>query len=46
MENIKDLELSEMLNISGGVNLAYEIGYTVGSFIKKFTILRTIVQMI
>jgi hypothetical protein len=31
MENVKDLEISEMIEISGGVNPAYEIGYAIGS---------------
>jgi hypothetical protein len=35
MENIKELELSEMLQISGGVNAAYEVGYIIGKTLKK-----------
>jgi hypothetical protein len=35
MENLKELELSEMVKISGGVNLAYEVGYVIGSTLKK-----------
>jgi hypothetical protein len=35
MENLKDLELSEMVKISGGVNVAYEVGYALGSGLKK-----------
>jgi hypothetical protein len=31
MENLKDLEISELIEISGGVNPAYEIGYAIGS---------------
>jgi hypothetical protein len=40
MENLKELELSEMVQISGGVNVAYEIGYAIGSFIKKLSVLK------
>jgi hypothetical protein len=42
MENLKDLEYSEMMHISGGTNVAYEIGYVLGSFVKKLTILKTL----
>jgi hypothetical protein len=35
MENLKELELSEMVQISGGVNVAYEIGYLLGRTVKK-----------
>jgi len=42
MENLKILEYSEMMQISGGVNVAYEIGYALGSFVKKFAILKTL----
>ena len=31
MENLKELEFSEMVQISGGVNVAYEVGYAIGS---------------
>jgi len=31
MENLKELEVSEMIEISGGLNVAYEIGYALGS---------------
>ena len=46
MENLKELELSEMLQISGGVNVAYEVGYAVGSFIKKLSILKFISELL
>ena len=36
MENLKELEFSEMVQISGGVNVAYELGYAFGRFKKKF----------
>ena len=35
MENLKELELSEMLQISGGRNVAYEVGYAIGRCLKK-----------
>jgi hypothetical protein len=46
MGNLKELELSEMLQISGGVNVAYEVGYAVGSFIKKLSILKFISELL
>ena len=44
MENLKELELSEMLQISGGVNVAYELGYFVGNLVKKFVTLKTLFE--
>jgi hypothetical protein len=35
MENLKELELSEMIQISGGINVAYELGYLLGRTVKK-----------
>jgi hypothetical protein len=35
MENIRDLEISEMVEISGGVNPAYELGYALGSSFRR-----------
>jgi hypothetical protein len=35
MENLRELELSEMRQISGGENLAYEIGYALGKAVKR-----------
>jgi len=46
MENIKELEFSEMVNISGGVNLAYEVGYAIGSGLKKVFFLRTLFEFL
>jgi hypothetical protein len=46
MENLKELEVSEMVQISGGVNLAYEIGYAVGSLVKKLTLLKFISEIL
>ena len=36
MEQIKELEISEMIEISGGSKVAYELGYALGSAIKQF----------
>ena len=40
MNNLKDLEISEMIEISGGVNPAYELGYAIGDTLRKFLLLR------
>lgn len=46
MENLKELEFSEMLQISGGVNLAYEVGYAIGSGLKKIFFLRSVFELL
>ena len=46
MEKLNELELSEMLQISGGVNVAYEVGYAIGSLFKKLTILKSALEML
>jgi hypothetical protein len=46
MENFKELEYSEMLQISGGVNIAYEIGYAIGSGLKKIFFLRSVFELL
>jgi hypothetical protein len=46
MENLKELELTEMVEISGGVNVAYEVGYAVGKLVKRLAILKSIFEMI
>jgi hypothetical protein len=35
MEKIRDLEVIEMIQISGGTNIAYEIGYALGRTVKR-----------
>jgi hypothetical protein len=45
MENVKELEPSELLKISGGVNLAYEIGYVAGRFVRNFILAKSIFTM-
>jgi hypothetical protein len=42
MENIIELNPSELKEISGGVNPAYEIGYAIGSFVKNILLFRSI----
>jgi hypothetical protein len=42
MENLKDLKLSEMIQISGGVNVAYELGYVLGRTVKKIFFIVTL----
>ena len=46
MENLKELEISEMLTISGGTNIAYEIGYAIGSGLKKTHISKSIMNLL
>jgi bacteriocin-like protein len=35
MEKLKELDFSEMKSISGGINLAYELGYALGKAAKR-----------
>ena len=35
MGKITELELPEMIQISGGENIAYEIGYALGKAVKR-----------
>lgn len=46
MENLKELELIEMVQISGGVNAAYEVGYAIGNLIKKLSILKFVTEFL
>jgi hypothetical protein len=45
METIKELELSEMIAISGGVNPAYEIGYAIGSCLRKLILIESLLRL-
>jgi hypothetical protein len=45
MKNVKDLELYEMVSISGGINLAYEIGYAAGKLLRNILLARAIVNL-
>jgi len=40
MKNLKELEVSEMIEISGGINVAYEIGYAIGSALRKLLLFK------
>ena len=40
MENLKELEVSEMIEISGGLNPAYELGYAIGSTLRQIILLK------
>jgi hypothetical protein len=46
MENLKELEFSEMVQISGGVNLAYELGYAIGTGIRKILFTRSLMELL
>jgi bacteriocin-like protein len=46
MENLKELENSEMMQISGGVNLAYEIGYAIGSCVRQIILFKGLRSLI
>jgi hypothetical protein len=46
MEKLRELELSEMIQISGGTNVAYEVGYFIGNGIKKFLLLTSAFKLI
>jgi hypothetical protein len=46
MENLKELELSEMVQISGGVNVAYEVGYAIGTLIRKLAPLKFLSELL
>jgi hypothetical protein len=35
MNNLRELEISEMVEISGGVNPAYELGYAIGTALRR-----------
>lgn len=45
MENVKDLEISEMIEISGGVNPAYEIGYAIGTCLRKLILIESLLRL-
>jgi hypothetical protein len=46
MNNIKELEVSEMIAISGGtVNPAYELGYAIGTCIRQLVLFQGIARL-
>ena len=46
MENIKELEMSEMIEISGGVNPAYELGYAIGTCLRQIILFQGLRSLI
>jgi hypothetical protein len=44
MENLKELEISEMIKISGGSQAAYDLGYALGTAIRQFLLVGSIVR--
>jgi len=44
MKYLEELEVSEMKEISGGINVAYEIGYAFGSAIRQFLFVGGIIR--
>lgn len=46
MENIKELEMSEMIEISGGVNPAYELGYAIGTCLRQILLFQGLRRLI
>jgi hypothetical protein len=45
MKNIKELEISEMVEISGGSRVAYELGYELGTAIRRVIIAFEIITL-
>ncbi len=41
MDKLKELDITEMIEISGGVNPAYEIGYGIGSCLRQLLLLNS-----
>jgi len=46
MGHLKELEISEMMEISGGSKLAYEIGYAIGSCLRHILLLQGLKNLI
>lgn len=46
MENLRELKISEMIEISGGVNPAYELGYAIGSTLKQLLLIKGIQNLL
>ncbi len=42
MEDLKELTHSEMYEISGGENIAYDIGYALGYYLRQFIIISSV----
>ena len=46
MEHLKELEISEMMEISGGSKAAYELGYAIGSAIRQVLFVTSIARFL
>jgi len=42
MGKLKILEVSDMIEISGGENIAYDIGYALGYYLRQILIIRSV----
>ncbi len=42
MENLKELTTTEIFEISGGENIAYDIGYALGYYLRQILIIRSV----
>jgi hypothetical protein len=46
MYNLKELEVSEMIEISGGVvNPAYELGYAIGTCLRQIILIQGLCKL-
>ena len=45
MENLKELEVSEMIEISGGLNPAYELGYAIGTCLRQLILIESLLRL-
>jgi len=45
MENLKELEISEMIEISGGLNPAYELGYAIGTCLRQLILIESLLRL-
>lgn len=46
MNNLRELEISEMVEISGGVNPAYELGYAIGYTLRQILLFKGLRDLI
>ncbi len=46
MDKLKELEMPEMIEISGGINPAYELGYAVGNALRQLLLLKGLRDLI
>ena len=45
MDNLKELEISEMVEISGGLNPAYELGYAIGTCLRQIILIESLLRL-